>query len=263
MNSTSWLTCTSRQKLTELADAFLVLPRRPALSTELFEAITWRQLRFHPSRSCSGTWTGTTTSFGRFFRTGAFRVHAGSDVRGLTIGDDTGVMLPLPGSGTPRASGSPRCRTRRTPKNQLSLLSSSVPRCGVADVDHVLPERAGRFAEDDLVAGDVALGRASQRSVVLLVVSATMIRVAGRSVRREVRDGHRVELGDVGDIAGVHEFGQIAELPALFGADVLMLVVVVLVDLGHTDGGEAGLVECGVVAPAEAVRAEDEHGFDG
>ena len=43
-----------------------------------------------------------------------------------------------------------------------------------------------------------------------------------------------------------------------------MLVVEVLAPLGEADGGEAFVVEAGVVAAAEeAVAAEDEHGVEG
>ena len=83
-----------KAKLTELADAFLVLPGGFGTLDELFEAITWRQLRFHSKPI--GLWNvdGYYDKLWAFLQNGrqlGFMPEA--TFEGLTIGDDLTVLL--------------------------------------------------------------------------------------------------------------------------------------------------------------------------
>ena len=76
-------------------------------------------------------------------------------------------------------------------------------------------------------------------------------------------EGGRVEPGYVGHVGKVDELEEIAVLDAVFDADVLVLVIEVFAPLGEADGGEAFLVEAGVVATAEVtVVPKDEDGVE-
>ena len=83
-----------KAKLTELADAFLVLPGGFGTLDELFEAITWRQLRFHAKPI--GLWNvdGYYDKLWAFLQDGRqLGFMPESTFEGLTIGDDLGLML--------------------------------------------------------------------------------------------------------------------------------------------------------------------------
>lgn len=83
-----------KAKLTELADAFLVLPGGFGTLDELFEAITWRQLRFHAKPI--GLWNvdGYYDKLWAFLQDGRqLGFMPQTTFEGLTIGDDLGLML--------------------------------------------------------------------------------------------------------------------------------------------------------------------------
>jgi hypothetical protein len=123
------------------------------------------------------------------------------------------------------------------------------------------------FAPDDLVcgAGGGADGRLPAEFGVVVEGRGEDVDVLGfAGCGGESGEGGGVEAGYVGDIAEVDVLQEIAELSAVFYADVLVLVVEVLGPLGEANGGEALLIEGAVVAAAEeAVAAEDENGVEG
>ena len=72
---------------------------------------------------------------------------------------------------------------------------------------------------------------------------------AGRRGQRGQRGG--IESSYIGYVGEVDKLQQVAELGAVFDADVLVLVVEVFAPLGDADGGEAFFVEAGVVTSAQ------------
>ena len=80
----------------------------------------------------------------------------------------------------------------------------------------------------------------------------------------EAGESGGVEAGDVGDVVHVDEVDVVFHKDTVFSAGGLVLVVEVLLPLGEADGGEAFLVEAGMVSSAqESVAAEDEGGVEG
>src|SRR5213594_621461 len=66
-----------------------------------------------------------------------------------------------------------------------------------------------------------------------------------------------IQTGHIRHVIEVDELGQIAIFDAIFGAHVLMLVVVIFAEFGKSDRREAVLVERRVIASAQiAIRPE-------
>jgi len=83
-----------KAKLTELADAFLVLPGGFGTLDELFEAITWRQLRFHAKPIALWNVEGYYDRLWAFLQHGrSLGFMPDSTFEGLTIGGDLGGLL--------------------------------------------------------------------------------------------------------------------------------------------------------------------------
>src|SRR6267378_7847954 len=81
-----------------------------------------------------------------------------------------------------------------------------------------------------------------------------------RWARRQRGERRSVQTRHFGYVIEIHELWQVAVFDAVFGADVLVLVVVIFTEFRKSHGGKALLIERIVVASAQKpVDTKDGH----
>src|SRR5277367_4700073 len=126
-----------------------------------------------------------------------------------------------------------------------------------------LPIGSRGFSPHDLVAGAVWSAfsrRPAQRRVVVQRFGDDLYVTWRRRSGGERGQCSGIQPRHVGHVVEVDKLQQISVLHAVFDANVLMLMVIVLTPLGKTHGGEAFLIERAMVATAQiAVAVKDEN----
>ena len=149
----------------------------------------------------------------------------------------------------------------RADAEEIVVLRHTVGGVGehVADIFRVGPFGRRGIAPDDLVAGDVGVGVGVplELGVVgqLAGDDADVDRFSGRV--GQAREGDEVNAGDIGRVFKIDELRRVAVKYAILGADVLVLVRVVLVGFGNADGRKSAFDKRYVVATAAVSTSKD------
>src|SRR5688572_27291335 len=130
----------------------------------------------------------------------------------------------------------------------LGLALHDIGKC-ISGRYSIRPFGGGRVAIDHFISGDVGVlvSVPFELGVVVQAVDHGHILWASRGAR-QTRERDQVHARNIGDVIEVYEFRRIAIENATFGTDVLVLVRVIFIYFGNTNGREPAFEKGNMIA---------------